>query len=421
MIGTIADDFTGATDVAVALRRAGLRTLIFFDPPADTAGLPAHDAIVIALKSRTTQPGEAVRDSRLAFEALRANGVRQVYYKFCSTFDSTPRGNIGPVLDMLADETGADTVVLTPSSPEHGRTQYLGHLFVDGELLAESPMRHHPLTPMTDSNLLRLLADQTKRRVGLVPLRTVHDGVDAVSAAIEQARRGGVRYLIVDAVASADLETVGRALRDAPLVAGAAGLAGGLAAAAAAGRSAPADTGDPFASTRAAVLAGSCSAMTLQQIDHLRMLGRPAHRLDALAEPDPARLAAKALAWYDSLPGEEAPLIYSSVEPARLAQIQARLGVERSAAVFETATGLIARGLVARGVRRIVSAGGETSGEVVSALGVRGGLIGPEVAVGVPWIYSTNEPRVALLLKSGNFGGPELLATASAGSAAEAA
>ncbi|MFC8075616.1 3-oxo-tetronate kinase [Streptomyces sp. NPDC057307] len=434
-LGVIADDFTGATDVAVALRRAGLRTLLFFGVPDGASEgpptqLPQHDALVVALKSRMVPAADAVASSMAALEWLREQGAGQIYFKFCSTFDSTPRGNIGPVLDALAEATGAGPVPLTPSSPEHRRTQYQGCLFVDDVLLGESHMRDHPVTPMTDSYLPRLLRAQTREQVDLIGLGTVRRGPAAVRAALTDAAARGARYVLTDGIEESDLRTLGRAALDAPLVAGAAGLAAGLAYAYATGEKEPGDTGnadhtddssgDPPGGP-AVVLSGSCSRRTLEQLAALADAGRPMYYLDAVAAPDPVALADAALAWYDALPaGGGAPVLYSSVAPRQLREVQRALGTERSAAVLEEATGLIASGLAGRGVLRLIAAGGETSGAVVAALGVTGARVGTEAARGVPWIHPLAGRPLALLLKSGNFGGPGLLTDVSAAPAAPA-
>jgi uncharacterized protein YgbK (DUF1537 family) len=359
-----------------------------------------------------------VSQSLEALAWLREHGVGQVYFKYCSTFDSTPEGNIGPVLDALADELSAEVVLQTPSSPAHLRTQYLGHLFVGDVLISDSHMRHHPLTPMTDSLLPRWFAQQTGHKVSLITHRTVRNGPDAIRAAAAQARDRGERHVLVDAIDADDLNKIGHAVLDMPLVGGAAGLAAGIAAAvtssAALSERSPVDDTDPVAGKPAAVLAGSCSARTLEQIQVLKDSGRPWYLLDAVAHPDSDGLAEGALTWYDAQPRGEAPLIFSSLPPDELQAVQAELGVQRSAEILERAIGLIAVGLVERGVRRIVSAGGETSGSVVTALGVSGGRIGPEAATGVPWIYTTTADPLALLLKSGNFGDADLLRAASA-------
>jgi uncharacterized protein YgbK (DUF1537 family) len=420
VIGAIADDYTGGTDVSVAFRRAGLRTLLFFGVPSEHEELPPHDALVIALKSRMIPSEEAVEQSLDAHRWLDNRGVSTLYFKYCSTFDSTSQGNIGPVLDALASVTGARSVVMTPSSPEHGRTQYQGHLFVGVLLLSESHMRNHPVTPMTDSNIGHLLRGQTPESIGLVEHAVVAQGHVAVRAAVRAAEDRGERYILADAIDDDDLRTIGRAIAGAPLVAGASGLAAGLASVlteVGPQRAADAPERDLLRGYhRSVVLAGSCSARTLEQIAFIQAGGRPSYRLDAIADPEPASLAAAALAWYDALVESDpdaAPLIYSSVEPATLRRIQAELGVAMSAEILEDAIGRVARGLVDRGVTRVISAGGETSGAIVTALNVTGGFIGEEESRGIPWIFTTTEPQLALLLKSGNFGDRELLARTS--------
>ena len=413
MIGAIADDFTGATDIAVAFRRAGLRVVIHFNGPHDTL-LPDHDVTIIALKTRTIDPAEAVRQSVDAVDWLRSRGARQIFFKYCSTFDSRPEGNIGPVTDALVELIGAERAVFVPSSPEHLRTQYMGHLFVDRLLLSDSPMRHHPLTPMTDSFIPSVLASQTARAVTLVDHRDVRGGRNRISALLDRAVRDDTPYVVLDAITDVDLVEIGEAVVFDPLVTGAAGLAGGLGAAIARrlGRSTRRDgDDDPLGVVPAVALAGSCSARTLEQIAHMRDL-HPSLLLDAVATPDSEALAAQALAWYDQQDANSAPLIYSSLPPEELRRAQAALGTERASEILETAMGVIARGLVERGVKRLVIAGGETSGAVVTALEVDGGVIGEEAAPGVPWIFTGGDDPVALLQKSGNFGDPELLSRA---------
>lgn len=409
MIGAIADDFTGGTDVAVALRRAGLRTVIVFGDPSSVRELPDHDALVVALKTRTVSPAAAVGASTAAVAWLRERGADQIFFKYCSTFDSRPDGNIGPVADALADLLGASRVAVVPSSPEHGRTQYSGHLFIGHQLLSESPMRHHPLTPMTDSFVPRLLAAQTPHAVALVDLDQVREGRERIRARFDET---DARYLVVDAVSASDLVEIGAACVDDLLVTGAAGLAEGLGIAqaermrAVAPSTVHAPSSLPAASV---VLAGSCSARTLEQIAFMRR-SHDAYHLDPLALPDPQALADAALAWVDTRHRTDAPLIYSSMPPTELRHVQHVLGVAGASTILETAMGLIAVGLVRRGVRRLVIAGGETSGAVVTALDIGGAVIGAEAAPGVPWIHTTGAHPIALLLKSGNFGDPGLLA-----------
>jgi len=426
MIGAIADDFTGATDVAVAFRRAGLRTIVLFGGPDDEDELPPHDALVIALKTRTIDPAEAVRVSLEAVRWLRERGAEQVFFKYCSTFDSKPEGNIGPVADALADYLDAPIAAMVPSAPEHKRTQYMGHLFVGKVLLSDSPMRHHPLTPMTDSRIPRVLASQTTREVMLIDHKAVRAGRDEIRHRLDRGSAKGVRYAVIDAVSAEDLIEIGYAVLDDVLVTGAAGLAGGIGIARASRLTESAQMRlhsvqeDPIGNVPSAVLAGSCSARTLEQIGTM-MLDHPSYLLDAVATPTSEGLASSALSWFDRQEAGSAPLIYSSLPPEQLKWAQKELGTERSATILEGAMGLIAQGLVERDVRRIVVAGGETSGAVVTALNVNGGVIGEEAAAGVPWIYTTGAKPIALLLKSGNFGEPDLLARAVEQRAAEGA
>ncbi|KWX19805.1 hypothetical protein AFM11_33630 [Mycolicibacterium wolinskyi] len=414
MIGVIADDFTGATDVAVAFRRAGLRSMVVFSAGAATE-LPDNDVTVVALKTRTVAAAEAVGQSLHALEWLRQRGATQIFFKYCSTFDSRPQGNIGPVADALADALDAPRVVFVPASPEHLRTQYMGHLFVDGVLLSDSPMKDHPLTPMTQSHLPTVLGQQTSRDIGLIELADVRRGPRRIVERLNGTQRRSTPYVLVDALDGADLLDIGAACLDEILVTGAAGLAGGLGAAYS--RRLTADSTPTLAELAlaadgpGAVLAGSCSARTLQQIDYMKTAGHPWLQLNAAQSQDAKGLAHDALAWYDGHEPASGPLIYSSVPPTDLQRSREQLGSESVSELFESAMGLIAQGLTDRGVTRLVVAGGETSGAVVTALGITGGIIGEEEAVGVPWIHATDR-RLSLLLKSGNFGDRQLLSRA---------
>ncbi|HTO46985.1 MAG TPA: 3-oxo-tetronate kinase [Burkholderiales bacterium] len=411
LLGCIADDFTGATDLASMLVRAGMRTVQTIGVPADARLAAGADAVVVALKSRTIAAAEAVSQSLAALAWLRSGGARQIYFKYCSTFDSTPAGNIGPVGDALLDALGADFTIACPAFPENGRTIYKGHLFVGDLLLADSPMKDHPLTPMRDSSLVRVLAGQTERTVGLVEHRTVRRGGDAIRARFDELRAKGTAYAVVDALADEDLMAIGAACADLALVTAGSGIALGLPQNFfVAGLMQPRTDAARLAAAggKPAVLAGSCSAATREQV--ARMARRhPAHALDPVAEPDAARLAAKALsAIAPALEAGEPFLVYSTAEPSQVAAAQARLGAERAATLIEDALAIVAERLVASGVRRMVVAGGETSGAVVKALGVRALAIGPQIDPGVPWTASVgSEPRIALALKSGNFGAPD--------------
>ncbi|MEQ6897074.1 3-oxo-tetronate kinase [Microbacterium sp. KR10-403] len=414
MIGAIADDLTGATDIAAAFRSAGLRVGLYFDgidADADVAGL---DAAVVGLKTRTVPAADAVAQSSRAARALRAHGCGQIYFKFCSTFDSSPAGNIGPVSDALADDLSAGPVVFAPTTPVQRRTVYQGHLFVGDMLLSNSPMRDHPLTPMTDPDLRRVLQAQTARRVGSIPLQTVREGGSAVAAELARLDALGIDDVIVDAVDDRDLDAIAAAVRTSPLVTGAAGLACALGrahASAATRADDDLDTDARLSTARTvAALAGSCSARTREQVARWRE-SRPAFWLDPVATPDSAALADGALAWFDAVPDGGA-LIYSTTDPETLHRAQAALGTARAAQIVETALGLVAVGLVRRGVDRLIVAGGETSGEVVRALGIGQGRVGAEAAPGVPWIFTDAPAPLAVLLKSGNYGDADLLVRA---------
>jgi len=405
LLGCIADDFTGATDLANTLTRRGMSTVVLFGAPPEGRAVPDADAVVIALKSRSIPAQEAVAQSLAALAWLARAGTRQHYFKYCSTFDSTDAGNIGPVTEALLAALKTDFTVACPAFPTNQRTIYRGHLFVGGLLLSESSMRHHPLTPMTDPLLTRVLQRQCEARVGLIPFDAVERGPAAIGEAIATLRRSGVKIAIVDALTDAHLVAIGEACADFELLTGGSGLALGLPdnfrrAGLLRGREAGAL---PRVDGYAAVLAGSCSAATQRQVETLR------RHADALAV-DPAALAAgddvarQALAWAKPRLGVKPVLIYSTADAAAVEKVQARLGRERAGEMIENAMGRIAQGLVGLGVRRLVVAGGETAGAVVKALGVDGLRIGEEIDPGVPWTASLGEDPLALALKSGNFG-----------------
>jgi uncharacterized protein YgbK (DUF1537 family) len=408
ILGVIADDFTGATDVASMLVRAGLRTVQVIGVPAAGEPLPDADAVVVALKSRTIPADQAVAQSLAALAALRAAGARQIYFKYCSTFDSTPQGNIGPVAEALMDALGTGFTIACPAFPENGRTVYRGHLFVGDQLLNESSMRDHPLTPMRDANLVRVLQAQTRRRVGLLRHDVVGQGTDAVRQRIAAMRAEGVALAIADAVDEPDLLTLAEACAELPLLTAGSGLALGLPGAyARRGWVRPdaraADLGP--VGGHAAVLAGSCSAATQGQVQAWLEAGRPAWQLDPLALSRHPGLLDDLLATVCAAARQEPVLVYATAAPEAVRTAQQALGVAGAGALVEQAMGRLARELVGAGVRRMVVAGGETSGAVVQALGVQQLRIGPSIAPGVPW---TEVPGRGLLLalKSGNFGGP---------------
>lgn len=413
ILGCIADDFTGATDLANTLTRRGMHTVQTIGIPQGAA--PQADAVVVALKSRTIAAAEAVAQSLAACRWLKANGARQIFFKYCSTFDSTDEGNIGPVADALLDELGAGFTIACPAFPENGRTIYLGHLFVGGDLLSDSSMKNHPLTPMRDANLVRVLGRQTRHKVGLVPYRVVKQGAPAIAEAYAALEAQGIRHAIVDAVEDRDLENIGAASSALSLVTGGSGVAIGLPQNYRTARLIPkrdgavalAKTGGP-----GIVLSGSCSAATLGQVERFAAT-HAARAIDPLALAEaPEKTVATLLAWAGEALKAGPALIYASAPPEQVAAVQERFGRDKAGAMIEHAIAALAKGLAERGVRRFVIAGGETSGAVVSALGVEALEIGPQIAPGVPACLSHGEPRYGLALKSGNFGGPEFFAQA---------
>ena len=413
VLGAIADDFTGATDLAGTWVKEGVKTVQTVGVPRAGADIGDAEAVVVALKSRTAPADEAVSRSLEALRWLREAGARQIVFKYCSTFDSTEKGNIGPVADALSDGLGADFALVCPAFPTNGRTIYRGYLYVGDVLLAESPMKDHPLTPMLDSSLVRLMAAQSRGRVGLVPLQDVNAGVEPIRSRVAALKADGVRYGVIDAVADADLRTIGEAAADHRLVTGGSGIGMGLPenfrkSGLLSGASAPAL---PEAAGRELVLAGSCSAATRAQIAAVEHIW-PARKLD------PDGLAAgpgeveDAIEWALGRPADAPILVYASAGPEEVSAVQARYGVERAGRLFEAAFERIAAALADGGFSRIVVAGGETAGAVVSSLGVTALRIGPEIAPGVPWTEAVGGRPLALALKSGNFGSESFFADA---------
>jgi len=416
-LGCIADDYTGASDLANTLTRQGLRTVQTIGVPSDDLALPEVDAVVVSLKSRSIEAGEAVARSRDAEKWLRGRGAGHVLFKICSTFDSTDAGNIGPVMDALRADCGEAIVLVTPAFPETGRTVYQGNLFVGPVPLNESPLKDHPLNPMHDANLVRVLARQSRTKVGLVNLATLTRGVDAVRVRLAELAGQGIGAAIIDAVFDADLETIGAVAAEHRLSVGASGIGLGLARAlvksdkvrpAAADATSGAAVGGP-----AACLAGSCSQATLQQIANAERV-MPVLRLDTdrlIAAKDETR---RAIAWAGERTGSGPVLIASSATPEDVAALQSRHGRSTAGHAIEQAMADIAEALVGAGVRRLVVAGGETSGAVVDRLRIPGFLVGEEIAAGVPVLRAVGAENgeMLLALKSGNFGGPQFFSDA---------
>lgn len=420
LLGCIADDFTGGTDLAGMLVKSGMRTVQLIGVP-DGPPPPGVDAIVIALKSRTSPVDDAVAESLDALRWLRQAGCRQFYFKYCSTFDSTPQGNIGPVTEALMQALGVAFTIACPAFPANGRTIYQGYLFVGGELLSESGMRNHPLTPMTDASLVRVLQRQVPGKVGLAAHGAVARGADALAARFAELRGQQCRYAIVDAVSDQDLMAIGAACAEMPLVTGGSGIALGIAdnfrRAGLLGHEGAADA-LPAAGGLRAVIAGSCSSATQKQVALMRSQA-PSFHVDPIDLAAGKDVVAAALDWAAAHVAQGPVLVYATSTPETVRAVQAQLGVAQAGAMVEDALADIARGLVALGVGRLIVAGGETSGAVVKALGVTGLRIGPEIDPGVPWTMALQQgaaPQgtapLALALKSGNFGSEDFFAKA---------
>ena len=405
-LGCIADDFTGATDLANNLVRAGMRSVQTIGVP-DGPPPAGAEAVVVALKSRTIPAAEAVVQSLAALRWLREHGAQQIYFKVCSTFDSTDRGNIGPVTEALMDALGCDFTIACPAFPANGRTVYKGYLFTGEVLLSEGSMREHPLTPMTDPSLVRVMQRQCRRRVGLIEHAVVRRGSEAIAARMAALRAEGIGIAIVDALDDADLHAMGRAFAALPVLTAGSGVAIGLPANFGLAPSAAAAELPPSAGARA-IVSGSCSAASNAQV--AAFLARHPGRGFAV---DPLRLAAgedvaaAALAWAGARLGEEPLLVYATAQPEAVKAVQAALGVEAAGALVERTLARVAEGLVGRGVARLVVAGGETSGACVQALGVKQLRIGAQIDPGVPWcqVFTGDGKPLHLALKSGNFGG----------------
>jgi uncharacterized protein YgbK (DUF1537 family) len=418
LLGSIADDYTGASDLANTLTKNGLRTVQTVGIPDPSLALPDVDAVVVSLKIRSVPASDAVAAAASAERWLRQRGAGHVLYKICSTFDSTDAGNIGPVTEALSEAAGGGSVLVTPAFPETGRTVYLGHLFVGGQPLNESPLKDHPLNPMHDANLVRVLTRQSRNAVGLIDLTTIAAGPGAVKAKLDALRAAGVTAVIADAIFERDLETLGEVALKTPVSSGASGLGLGLARAlVSSGRisSGGATTADAIRPVGglSAIVAGSCSKATLHQLD-IAERSMPVLRLDPerlLAGPDEI---AAAISWAGDRISAGPIVIAASAAPETVSRLQSLYGREASGHAIETATSIIAAELVERGVRRLVVAGGETSGAAVDRLAIPAFLIGPEIAPGVPVLRTVGNAQgdMLLALKSGNFGGEDFFTAA---------
>ena len=413
-LGCIADDFTGATDLANNLVKSGMRVVQLNGVPTQPLNLEA-DAVVIALKSRTVPAHDAIEQSLAALAWLRAEGSQQIYFKYCSTFDSTPEGNIGPVTEALMDALGVDFTIATPAFPDNGRTVFKGHLFAGDVLLHESGMQNHPLTPMRDPHLVRVMQAQCKRKVSLVDYRSVMAGPDIIAQKFAELQSQDIEIAIIDAISNDDLMQLGLALKGMPLVTAGSGVAIGL----------PQNYGLlpslqasalPQADGLQAIVSGSCSLATNRQVAHLIALGCPALAIDAQQISQGIDVVAQALAWAQPRIATGPVLIYSTADAAKLKHIQGELGAQAAGEMVEHALARIACGLVESGVRQLIVAGGETSGACVQALRIEQMQIGPQIDPGVPWCYAQahlqESKSIHIALKSGNFGSDDFFTKA---------
>ena len=408
LLGAIGDDITGSTDLALMLGQNGMPAIQYIGVPPESTPDPGTPAAVVALKSRTAPPEEAVAQSVAACRWLVGKGARQILFKYCSTFDSTEKGNIGPVAEALLEELGAAITIACPAFPVNGRTIYQGHLFIGDLLLSESGMRHHPLTPMTDANLVRFLGRQVRSAdaVGLVSWPVVRLGPAAIRKRLQQISLQGRRFAVLDALSDQDLLYIGEACAELKLITGGSGVAMGLPANFRKAGLLPATDGPaeiPFLQGAAAVLAGSCSAATRKQVQRMAQT-HPAFRIDPLDLQEGRPVADRAVAWAVDAMKNGPVLIFSTDDPEAVASAQARFGPEKTGKMVEKALADIARRLRQAGVKKWIVAGGETSGAVVEALGIHSLRIGPEIEPGVPWTFSPAPEVLCLAFKSGNFG-----------------
>jgi len=415
LLGAIADDLTGASDLALMLSRNGMKTVQVIGVPEEGADFGDAEAVVVALKSRTIAADQAVAMALASALVLRAAGTEQFLFKYCSTFDSTDEGNIGPVTEALMDLLDVPIAIVCPAFPAAGRSIYQGHLFVGSSLLSDSPMRDHPLTPMRDANLVRVLQAQASSRVGLLPFDIVSAGAQAISAVLHKAQQAGFRLMIADAIRDADLRVLGKALAGAKLITGGSGIAMGLPENfREQGRIGSEPVPEKMAAPKGkrVILAGSCSEATRGQVQAAIGAGRPAMRIVPADVAAGKQTVADVANWVLANTGAEPALVYSSDEPDAVRAVQDKLGGEEAGLLVEQLLANLAVILRDNGFSQFIVAGGETSGAVVGALGVTALRIGPEIAPGVPWTRSIGGHDLALALKSGNFGTPDFFQTA---------
>ena len=405
-LGCIADDFTGATDLANMLVKGGLKTIQLLGNPSKEDVVPSVDAVIIALKTRTIPVEEAIEQSLQALNWLKNAGAKQFFFKYCSTFDSTDEGNIGPVIDALMEALETQFTIACPAFPETERTIFKGHLFVGDKLLSDSPMKDHPLTPMTDSNLVSTLSRQTSQKVGLVEYKDILAGPSAIRKAFDQLQKEDVAIAVTDVLNDEHLYFLGEAVKDFKLITGGSGIALGLPSQFKSRNNHQEETRAhslPKVLGKELVLSGSCSEMTLAQVDEFSKRYSTL-KLNPIELAENNSALANAVDWVIQAKGEEPILVYASAPPDAVKQAQKKLGRDLASSTVESALAKIAHAAVQNGFRRIVVAGGETAGAVVSNLGIKGIMIGEQIDPGVPTTVSIGNPSIGLVLKSGNFG-----------------
>jgi uncharacterized protein YgbK (DUF1537 family) len=409
LLGCIADDFTGATDLANNLVRSGMRTLQTIGIP-ETSNVAQVDAVVVSLKTRTIPVDKAIEQALSALAWLKASGAQQIYFKYCSTFDSTANGNIGPVAEALMKALDTDFTIATPAFPENKRFVFQGHLFLGDQLLNESGMQNHPLTPMHDSNLVRVLQSQSELPIGLIDHQCVNEGSQSIGVKFQELRLNSIGIAIVDAISNRDLFEIGRACKSLPLVTGASGIAIGLPQNFSLSEAGKAEI-LPAATGFQAILSGSCSQASNAQVATFIKAGLPAYQINPLHLANNPETIQHAIDWAIDHIQQGPALIYSTADPDAVKAIQNQLGITEAGNLIENALAAIARGLVTAGVRQLIVAGGEVSGACVQALGIKQLQIGSQIDPGVPWCYADSEiidnQGIHLALKSGNFGTPD--------------
>lgn len=408
LLGAIGDDFTGSTDLALMLCKNGMPAVQYIGTPSDRTAAVNLPAAVVALKSRTAPVAEAIAQSVAACRWLLDQGARQIFFKYCSTFDSTVEGNIGPVAEALLDLTGAAMTIVCPAFPANARTVYQGHLFVGDRLLNESSMQYHPLTPMSDADLVRFMGKQVRseEKMGLISYRVVAQGPGAIRSELERLRQRDLRFVVVDALTDRHLIDIGTACADLKLITGGSGVAMGLPANYRKAGLLKDNRGFedvPQLEGAAVVIAGSCSSATRGQVRYMART-RPSFKIDPIRLSSGRQCVEEVVAWAGGAAEGGPVLIYSSDNPEAVGRAQARLGKEKAGSIVERSLASIARKLSAGGIRKFIVAGGETSGAIVEALKIKHLRIGPEIEPGVPWTFSTEPEKLCLALKSGNFG-----------------